>query len=266
MKWSESYEQVGRTISIPVKLIHAIGAKEAIFVSQLFFWQGKQKDDQGWIYKTKLEIEEEIGLTREEQDRCVGYLKTNGLLETRHERLEHKLFYRLNLDLLDQVMEPEGGKLSLGEEENPLSRKCETLFRESVEPSSGIIEQKKTSKEDLHKGGFFEASASKTKKAARKPEQILESMPPNLILSTNPKFKAVFLNWISHGLQLKYPITNPQFEIHWEKCVLMGPEKAIRQIKFSIEHGRNNLDEIQVKSSVNGFQTSRGTKVVLPPL
>lgn len=128
--------------------------------------------------------------------------------------------------------------------------------------------------------GFFEAGASKTteskpsvtssvsktKKAPRGPEQILESMPPNLILSTNPKFKAVFLNWISHGLQLKYPITNPQFEIHWEKCVLMGPEKAIRQIKFSIEHGRNNLDEIQVKSSVNGFQTSRGTKVVLPPL
>ena len=62
MKWTEAYEHSGWTIVVPVKLIHAIGAKGAILVAQLFYWSGKQQSEEGWIYKTQLDLEKETGL------------------------------------------------------------------------------------------------------------------------------------------------------------------------------------------------------------
>jgi hypothetical protein len=47
MKWTEAYEHSGWTIVVPVKLIHAIGAKGAILVAQLFYWSGKQQFRRG---------------------------------------------------------------------------------------------------------------------------------------------------------------------------------------------------------------------------
>ena len=105
MKWTEAYEHSGWTIVVPVKLIHAIGAKGAILVAQLFYWSGKQQSEEGWIYKTQLDLEKETGLSRHEQNKCVEYLKKKNALETRYERLDHRLYYRINRDALDEIME-----------------------------------------------------------------------------------------------------------------------------------------------------------------
>jgi hypothetical protein len=133
MKWTEAYEHSGRTITVPVKLIHAIGPKGALFIAQLFFWKGKQKDEEGWIYKTKLELEEETGLSRWEQDKCVEDLKKKKILETKYDRLDHRLYYRIHTDTLDTIMEAdspsESGKTTFGKAEKPLSRNPENRFR-----------------------------------------------------------------------------------------------------------------------------------------
>jgi hypothetical protein len=89
MKWTEAYEHSGWTVVVPVKLIHAIGAKGAILVAQLFYWSGKQQSEEGWIYKTQLDLEKETGLSRHEQNKCVEDLKKKNVLETRYERLDH---------------------------------------------------------------------------------------------------------------------------------------------------------------------------------
>lgn len=67
MKWTDAYEHSGWSIAVPVKLIHAIGAKGAILVAQLFYWSGKQQAEEGWIYKTQIDLEKETGLSRHEQ-------------------------------------------------------------------------------------------------------------------------------------------------------------------------------------------------------
>jgi hypothetical protein len=105
MKWTEAYEHSGWTIVVPVKLIHAIGAKGAILVAQLFYWSGKQQSEEGWIYKTQLDLEKETGLSRHEQNKCVEDLKKKNVLETRYERPDHRLYYRINRDALDEIME-----------------------------------------------------------------------------------------------------------------------------------------------------------------
>ena len=90
MKWTDTYEHSSWSITVPVKLVHAIGAKGAVLIAQLFYWKGKQENTDGWIYKTKCELEQETGLTRWEQDTCTAELKKKGILETRYDRLEHR--------------------------------------------------------------------------------------------------------------------------------------------------------------------------------
>ena len=154
MKWSEAYEHSGRTITVPVKLIHAIGPKGALFIAQLFFWKGKQKDEEGWIYKTKLELEEETGLSRWEQDKCVEDLKNKKILETKYDRLDHRLHYRIHTDTLDAIMEAdspsESGKTTFGKAEKPLSGNPESHFGEVGKTAFGIKKQENTT-EKTHK-------------------------------------------------------------------------------------------------------------------
>lgn len=118
MKWSEAYEHSGWTIAVPVKLIHAIGAKGAILVSQLFYWKGKEQAEDGWIYKTKTELEAETGLSRYEQDTCTEDLKQKKILVTHYDRLDHRLYYRICTEALDAIMEAdlpgESGKSTFG--------------------------------------------------------------------------------------------------------------------------------------------------------
>jgi hypothetical protein len=105
MKWTEAYERTGWTIVVPVKLIHAVGAKGAILLAQLFYWRGKERNPEGWVYKTKLELEHETGLSRHEQNTAVEELKKKRVLETRYDRLDHRLYYRICTDTLDAIME-----------------------------------------------------------------------------------------------------------------------------------------------------------------
>jgi hypothetical protein len=153
MKWTEAYEHSGWTIVVPVKLIHAIGAKGAILVAQLFYWSGKQQSEEGWIYKTQLDLEKETGLSRHEQNNCVEDLKKKNVLETRYERLDHRLYYRINRDALDEIMEAdlpsEIRKTDFGKSENRISPKRESGSREIGKTAFGIKNQENTT-ENTH--------------------------------------------------------------------------------------------------------------------
>jgi hypothetical protein len=83
-------------------------------------WIGKEHAD-GWIFKTKAELEQETGLSRHEQGTCPAELKKKRALETSYDRLEHKLFYRINFDRLDELMAAD----SLAKAEKRLSGKPE---------------------------------------------------------------------------------------------------------------------------------------------
>ena len=77
--------------------------------------------NESWIFKTKAEREQETALSRHEQDTCTAELKKKRVLETSCDRLEHKLFYRINFDRLDELMAAD----SLAKVEKPLSAKSD---------------------------------------------------------------------------------------------------------------------------------------------
>jgi len=94
-------------VVIPVEMIRFTGDYHtAALLSQLVYWQGKQKDPEGWIYKTYDQWEAEIVLSKYQTNRAAKVLVKFGILETKVARVrldngmlgDRAVHYRLNQD------------------------------------------------------------------------------------------------------------------------------------------------------------------------
>jgi len=108
-------EELGiRVLSERVIAFHPILARAGgsagagLFMSQLLYWVGKQADGDGWIYKTLEEWKAETCLTRSEVDRARRAWRDLGVLEEKYEGLPRRLWYRVNLERLREVLEADG--------------------------------------------------------------------------------------------------------------------------------------------------------------
>lgn len=106
MKWSEFHSGLGRFIVYQPEFTHITGAITAgIFVCNLVQWTGKQRDADGWIFKTQGEIMEETGLTRREQETARKILKDRGFLVEAKRGIPARLFYRVEIDALNDAVD-----------------------------------------------------------------------------------------------------------------------------------------------------------------
>lgn len=104
MKLSDYLRDVGRPVSYYPSMAHALGGvKQAVFLCQLIYWSDKGHDTDGWIYKSVDELKKETGMSYEEQRAARAALSKSGVLEELHKRLEHRLYFRVNFDALNQV-------------------------------------------------------------------------------------------------------------------------------------------------------------------
>src|SRR5687768_2253857 len=106
MKVSEFLEDVGRPVTYHPRLAKALGGvKEAALLCHLFYWSGRGTHEDGWIYKSRQELEDETGLSFREQERARKVLRDLKVLEEHYERLRHRLFFRVNTDVLKALWE-----------------------------------------------------------------------------------------------------------------------------------------------------------------
>ena len=80
--------------------------KAGIFLCQLLYWTGKGAREDGFIWKTQAEMEEETALSRSEQEGARRKLKKLGILEEKLAGVPAKLHYRVDqarfVQLVDQ--------------------------------------------------------------------------------------------------------------------------------------------------------------------
>jgi hypothetical protein len=106
LRFAEFVRNSGSPVAYYPRLAIALGGvKEAVFVCQLLYWEGKQSDSERWIHKSLEEIRSETGLSRYEQEGVRRTLEKAGILESRYERLEHRLYFRVNLARLSDCWE-----------------------------------------------------------------------------------------------------------------------------------------------------------------
>ncbi len=132
------------------------GVEEGIFVSQFFYWYGKEHDPEGWTYKTQDDIFEETGLTRRNQETARKQLRNLGVLEEKRAGIPARLYYRLNLDVLFELINQ---AVTPDEPPPPLppipASPSEQIDKGDTEPDvasdSGLAAATKESKTDIEK-------------------------------------------------------------------------------------------------------------------
>jgi hypothetical protein len=86
----------------------------AVLLSQAVYWSKRTgAGNDGWFWKTGADWEEETGLSRREQDTARGILRGLGFWEEEKRGIPARLWFRLNLEQLEQLLISE--KTSLAE-------------------------------------------------------------------------------------------------------------------------------------------------------
>ncbi|EJH1758859.1 DNA-binding protein [Escherichia coli] len=124
MRPSDLLLDFGHPVAYYPGLVKYMGSPHAvIFFGQIFYWQDKAHAEEG-VHKTREEIQSETGLTFEQQAVARKHLVSRGILVETHKRLEHKMFYRIDCERLNEIIN----------ENNTFSRNGETRFRGMVKP------------------------------------------------------------------------------------------------------------------------------------
>ena len=96
---------LGHPVAYYPGLVKHLGSVNAVlFFSQIFYWQDKAASELG-VYKTVEEIEAETGMTYREQATARKQLVERGVLVETNKRLEHRVYYRIDLDRLNEMLE-----------------------------------------------------------------------------------------------------------------------------------------------------------------
>jgi hypothetical protein len=103
MKLTDCLIDLGNSVAYYPKLVEVTGGVlPNLFLCQMYYWLGKQKNPEGWIYKTQAEIEKGTGLTRKQQETARKFLKARGLLQEKYTGCPRRLEFWLDKDALNQ--------------------------------------------------------------------------------------------------------------------------------------------------------------------
>ncbi len=83
------------------RAVGLFGPAGGIMARQLLFWDTRGRDQEGWVYKSRKEMEAETGLSRRNQEKARKVLRGRGVLEEETRPVGHMrrqtMHYRLDL-------------------------------------------------------------------------------------------------------------------------------------------------------------------------
>lgn len=105
MKLSEFLFDLGKPVAFYPGLVKYLGSVNAtLFFCQLFYWKDRAAHSDLGVYKTQAEIQEETGMTRYEQESARKLLCQRGVLIETHKRLEHRIYFKIDVDRLNEIL------------------------------------------------------------------------------------------------------------------------------------------------------------------
>jgi len=98
----EILEQLGPWVSYPPRLAECLGGvKEAIFLTHILWW--KKYSEDGWVFRTREDIERETGLSRWEQETARKNLRQLGILKEEYRGIPRRLFFYVDMAKLNEA-------------------------------------------------------------------------------------------------------------------------------------------------------------------
>jgi len=132
MSLSASLTNVGHPVAYYPRLARFFGSVNvAILFAQLHYWSQRGESDLG-THKSSEQFSEETGLSYREQVTARKQLREAGFLIETHRRLEHRVYYRLNLEAVDAAFDAWTEAQTKAHSPND-----ENAVRENTNPQSG---------------------------------------------------------------------------------------------------------------------------------
>lgn len=132
MSLSASLANVGHPVAYYPRLARFFGSVNvAILFAQLYYWSQRGESDLG-THKSAEEFTEETGLSYREQVTARKHLRESGFLIETNRRLEHRIYYRLNLEAVDAAFDAWTEAQTKAQSPND-----ENAVRELQKPQSG---------------------------------------------------------------------------------------------------------------------------------
>ena len=102
-----NYLVSGGVVAYQRAIAHAVGdALAGLLFSQLWYWTGRQPEErQGWFFMTQEQIFAETAITRREQESSRRKLRGLGILEEERRGHPAKLWFRINVRAVIQLVE-----------------------------------------------------------------------------------------------------------------------------------------------------------------
>lgn len=131
MRPSDLALDFGNPVAYYPGLVKYLGSVNAVLMfCQFFYLSGKEASPLG-IYKSVEDIESETGLSYREQVTARKQLTSRGILIETTKRLEHKIYFRIDADKLDEIITgsaviPRNAQSAVGEDENANSGSAES--------------------------------------------------------------------------------------------------------------------------------------------
>ena len=95
--------QGGQAVAYYPQLARAVGGiAPALFLQQIAHWEGKSND--GWVFRTTDELEEELAMSYKVQANCRKHLIEGGFLEE-DRRAKNRLHYRIDWDKIEAALQ-----------------------------------------------------------------------------------------------------------------------------------------------------------------
>ena len=133
MSLSASLTNVGHPVAYYPRLARFFGSVNvAILFAQLHYWSQRGESDLG-THKSSEQFTEETGLSYREQVTARKQLREAGFLIETHRRLEHRVYYRLNLEAVDAAFDAWTEAQTKAQSPND-----ENAVRENTNPQLGI--------------------------------------------------------------------------------------------------------------------------------
>ena len=132
MSLSASLTNVGHPVAYYPRLARFFGSVNvALLFAQLHYWSQRGESDLG-THKSSEQFTEETGLSYREQVTARKQLREAGFLIETHRRLEHRVYYRLNLEAVDAAFDAWTEAQTKAHSPND-----ENAVRENTNPQSG---------------------------------------------------------------------------------------------------------------------------------
>ncbi|MBU4177072.1 MAG: hypothetical protein KKG98_09795 [Proteobacteria bacterium] len=134
----------------------------AIMLSQALYWQrivdkGKGGKE-GWWYKSGADWNEELGLNRSEQETARKILTTGGLLKTERRGVPARMWYHLDLNVLEKKLQEYQQNAGIPQTRNSSKQVCRNpagkfaVIRQTISKTTSKTTSKNTS-DLMHKNG-----------------------------------------------------------------------------------------------------------------